>query len=102
MKELIQRIVQKREKRGFVNDPLKIQLMITEEVGEISRELKKSWSMNYEDFDKDKLAEEIADTFTLVAALANAFDIDIQEAVESKFFGADEKRKWKSEQDSFQ
>lgn len=97
MKSLTQRIIQKRTARGFVTDPLKIQLMITEEVGEISRELKRGWSENYDGFDKDRLAEEISDTFVLLVALANEFDIDIETAVESKFFGHDEQRDWKTE-----
>lgn len=42
--QLSQRIVEKRAERGFVTDPLKIHLLLTEEVGEIAGELKRSWS----------------------------------------------------------
>jgi len=96
LKELQQRIVNTRKERGFVNDPLKIQIMLTEEVGEISAELKRLWSKNYDPFSKERVANEIADTFVLLTALASEFDIDLESAVETKFFKADSKRKWAS------
>ncbi len=94
--ELVQKIVAKRAERGFVTDPLKIHVLLTEEVGEIAAELKRTWSKNYSEFSRDKLGEEVADVFCLLAALANEFDIDIERAVEEKFFEADEYRTWKS------
>lgn len=94
--ELVQKIVTKRTERGFVTDPLKLHIMLTEEVGEIAAELKRTWSKNYASFDKSKLGEEIADVFCLLAALAHEFDIDIEKAVREKFFEADEARTWKS------
>jgi len=94
--QLSQRIVAKRAERGFVTDPLKIHLLLTEEVGEIAGELKRTWSKNYEAFDRDKLAEEISDVFCLLVALANEYDILIEEAVEKKFFGKDAAREWKT------
>ncbi|TCS38968.1 hypothetical protein [Reinekea marinisedimentorum] len=91
---LQERINQTRKQRGFVTDPLKIQILLTEEVGEISAELKRLWSKNYEAFSKERIANEIADTFVLLTALANEFEIDLESAVEAKFFQADSKRKW--------
>ena len=96
--EIQERIKTMRAQRGFVTDPLKIQLLLTEEVGEISAELKRLWSTNYDAFDKDSLAEEIADVFTLLAALASAFEIDLEQAVESKFFLKDGNREWRTEE----
>ena len=96
LSELQQRIANTRKDRGFVNDPLKIQIMLTEEVGEISAELKRLWSENYDPFSKDRVANEIADTFVLLSALASEFEIDLAEAVETKFFKADSNRKWAS------
>ena len=96
LQELVNRIVAKRAERGFVTDPLKLHVLLTEEVGEIAAELKRLWSKNYASFDKAKLAEEIADVFCLLSALANEFDIDIERAVEEKFFQADESRTWNS------
>jgi len=94
--QLSQRIVEKRTERGFVTDPLKIHLLLTEEVGEIAGELKRSWSKNYDGFSRERLSEEIGDAFCLLVALANEYDIQIEEAVEKKFFGKDEMRCWKT------
>ena len=72
-------------------------MMLTEEVGEIAAELKKLWSKNYDSFDKNKLAEELSDTFCLLAAMANECDIDLEKAIQDKFFDKDEQRVWKTE-----
>lgn len=96
LKQLSQRIIEKRAGRGFVTDPLKIHLLLTEEVGEIASELKRSWSKNYDGLSRERLAEEISDVFVLLVALANEYDIQIGEAVEKKFFGKDEARDWKT------
>ena len=53
LKVLQERIANIRKERGFVTDPLKIQILLTEEVGEISAELKRLWSKNYDAFSKD-------------------------------------------------
>lgn len=92
------RIKELRQKRGFVTDPNKIQVLLIEEIGEISSELKRRWSQNYDEFTPERLADEIADAFVLLAALASEFNIDIAQAVESKFFSKDSKRLWKSEE----
>ena len=94
--ELQQRIREVRKQRGFVTDPLKIQVLLIEEVGEISSELKRLWSKNYDEFSPDRLADEIADAFVLLSALASEFEIDIAQVVESKFFTKDAERFWKS------
>ena len=96
---LQKRIVETRQARGFVTDPLKIQILLTEEVGEISAELKRLWSSNYDAFSKDRVANEIADTFVLLSALASEFEIDLESAVEKKFFKSDSNRKWASAED---
>ncbi len=95
--DLQERIRLVRKKRGFVTDPTKIQILLTEEIGEISSELKRLWSRNYDDFDSNRLADEIADVFVLLSALACQFQIDIEQAVESKFFLKDAKRDWKTQ-----
>ncbi len=96
LSELQTRISQIRSNRGFVTDPLKIHLLLTEELGEIARELKRLWSTNYEGLSRDRLGDEIADMFALLSALATEFDIDLETAVISKFFGKDSSRLWKS------
>lgn len=94
--ELQARIAAKREERGFGNDPLTLHLLLSEEVGEVAHELKRSVSVNYEPFEVECLADELADTFVVLSALATAFDIDIEAAVEAKFFGKDSARRWRS------
>ena len=84
-----------RAERGFVTDPVKIHLLLSEEIGEIASALKRLWSKNYGEFDRDQLREEIADVFVLLAALATEFDIDIEDAVVDKFFQRDSTREWK-------
>ncbi|MFW5830360.1 MAG: MazG nucleotide pyrophosphohydrolase domain-containing protein [Planctomycetota bacterium] len=96
LSDLTQRIVAKRAERGFVTDPLKLHILLTEEVGEIAAELKRSWSNNYDGFRPDKLAEEIADTFCLLVALADVHGINVGKAVEDKFFTADDSRTWRT------
>ncbi|MCP4140058.1 MAG: hypothetical protein GY755_07175 [Chloroflexi bacterium] len=97
LNDLVKKIAKKRSERGFVTDPLKIHMLLTEEVGEIAAELKKLWSKNYDGFDKNKLAEELSDTFCLLAAMANECEIDLEKAVQDKFFEKDGKRAWKTE-----
>ncbi len=94
--ELQKKISETRTKRGFVTDPIKIHLLLSEEVGEIASELKRLWSQNYDEFSRERLQDEIADTFVLLTALANTFEIDIEQAVINKFFEKDGARNWKS------
>ncbi len=61
-------------------------------MGEVAKELKRTWSANYDAFNQAQLADEIADVFVLLSALASTFEIDI--AVETKFFDKDGKRTW--------
>lgn len=94
MQETVTRI---RSDRGFTLEPLKLLALLVEEVGEVANELKKSWSSNYPDPDPADLANELADTFVLLNALASRFDIDLEHAVESKFIRADALRTWATE-----
>ena len=84
--DLQKAISRTRADRGFVTDPVKLHVLLSEEIGEIASEIKRLWSKNYGDFDRDRLKDEIADVLVLLAALAAEFDIDIEEAVVEKFF----------------
>jgi NTP pyrophosphatase (non-canonical NTP hydrolase) len=93
----IQSLVAKiRRERGFTMDPVRIFALLTEEVGEIASELKRTWSPNYEAFSKQDLACEIADALTCLLALANQFDIDLEKALMHKLVHRDGQRTWKS------
>ena len=96
MTELQKRIVGTRESRCFTTDPVHLVVLLAEEVGEIPREVKRLWSPNYDRFDPDRLAPEIADAFVLLSALASKTGIDIASAVEQKFFADDGEREWRS------
>ncbi len=98
LSELQRRIATTRAERGFVSDPLKIHILLSEEIGEVAAELKRTWSKNYDTFSRERLADELADSFVLIAALATAFDIDLNDALEKKFFEKDAQRAWRSSQ----
>jgi NTP pyrophosphatase (non-canonical NTP hydrolase) len=79
-----------------VTDPAKLQVLLSEEIGEIASAIKGLGSQNYDEFSQARLKEEIADVIVLLVALADQFDIDIEQAVVEKFFEKDGLRKWKS------
>lgn len=79
-----------------MTDPAKLQVLLSEEIGEIASEIKGLGSQNYDEFSQARLKEEIADVIVLLVALADQFDIDIEQAVVEKFFEKDGLRKWKS------
>lgn len=96
LKELQARVVQQRLQRGFTTDPARIFMLLGEEIGEIAGELKRIWSPNYDPFDRDDLQDEIADAMVLLMALADQFDIDVEEAIGQKFFEKDGERAWRT------
>jgi NTP pyrophosphatase (non-canonical NTP hydrolase) len=83
-----------RETRGFTTDPVKLCVLLTEEVGELASEIKRTWSANYDDTTTEKLSEECADVFVVLAAIANAFGINLENAIRDKFFAKDAGRLW--------
>lgn len=93
----LQHLVNKiRQERGFTMDPLRIFILLNEEVGEVARELKRTWSPNYEAFSKADLADELADVLVCLLALANQFDIDLEKVFIEKLVTKDSQREWKS------
>ena len=96
LSELQFAVAAQRRERGFTSDPARILVLLVEEIGEIARELKKTWSPNYGDLDVERLGDELADVFVLLSALASAYEIDLASAVQRKFFEADAERRWPS------
>ena len=96
LRDLQRRIAAVRAERGFTTDPVRLLALLVEEVGEVAGELKKTWSANYPDLVVDELADELADVFVLLSALASEHDIDLGEAVTTKFFERDSTRQWAS------
>lgn len=99
LSELQDLIVATRAERGFTTDPARLVCLLVEEVGEVAAEIKKTWSVNYPDLVVSDLADEVADAFVLLSALASSFDIDIEEAIRSKFVEADGQRRWPTAED---
>lgn len=96
LQELQSLVGEIRRERGFTMDPLRIFVLLDEEVGEVARELKRTWSLNYEAFSKQDLEDEIADVLVCVLALANQFEIDVEKALTKKLLDKDGQRHWKS------
>lgn len=96
MADIQQRVNVIRKARGFTMEPLKICMLLCEEIGEVATELKRAWSKNYDSFSVERLAEEIADVQVCLFALANQFDVDIEQSLDKKFLEKDGKRIWKS------
>ena len=94
MADLQAAIVAKRAERGFVTDPIKLCVLLTEEVGELAQLIKRTWSPNYATPANSEFAEECGDVLVILAAIAQAYDIDLEAAVAEKFFDRDELRTW--------
>lgn len=74
LSELQLAVTAERRARGFTSDSVRILALLIEELGEVARELKRTWSPNYDDLDAERLASEIADVFVLLSALASEWD----------------------------
>jgi NTP pyrophosphatase (non-canonical NTP hydrolase) len=96
LQELQALVHQVRQSRGFTMEPLKIFALLNEEVGEVAAELKRTWSPNYDGFNQDALADELADVLVCLLALANQFDLDVEQALVGKLVEKDSRREWKS------
>lgn len=96
LQELQNLVGKTRRERGFTMDPLRIFVLLDEEVGEVARELKRTWSPNYEAFSKQDLEDEIADVLVCLLALANQFEINVESALARKLLDKDSQRSWKS------
>jgi NTP pyrophosphatase (non-canonical NTP hydrolase) len=96
LRELQDLVAKIRLERGFTMDPVRIFALLTEEVGEVASELKRTWSPNYEAFSKEDLGYELADALTCLLALANQFDIDVESVLMEKLVKRDGQRTWKS------
>lgn len=96
LRELQSMVGEVRRERGFTMDPVRIFVHLTEEVGEIAAQLKRTWSRNYDPFSKKDLEEEMADVLVCILALADRFEIDLEKVLMEKFLHKDGQRHWKS------
>ena len=82
--ELQRRITEERAARGFTTDPVRLLTLLVEELGEVARELKKTWSPNYPAPDPAAVRDELADVMMYLVRLANVLGVDLDEAVQHK------------------
>jgi NTP pyrophosphatase (non-canonical NTP hydrolase) len=71
----------KRQERGFEDSPEHLIMLLTEEVGEIATEVRKSWKGRG---DPAHLGHELIDALTYVLRLAGHFAVDLEQAVRDK------------------
>lgn len=83
MKQTQQRIKEFCEKNNLSNDPQVRMLDIVSEVGEVSKEVLKmsDYGAKKPEF-REELRGELGDLLFSLATLANALDIDLEEALE--------------------
>lgn len=96
LQQLQSLVAKVRQARGFTMDPVRIFALLSEEIGEVAGELKRTWSPNYDTFSKEDLQSEIADALVCLLALANQFEIDLEQALIDKLVVRDGQREWKS------
>ena len=85
----IRRIV---EDKGWTTDPNELFVLLTEEVGELAKEVRKGWTYG-KDKVREEAAEELADVFMYLVDIANHFDVDLDAAVRKKIT-RNEDREW--------
>lgn len=71
----------------FNNTPLELFCYLTEEVGELAKEIRKSEANmdmdNHKKYDSS-LSDELADVFIYILALVNSYNIDLFDALKNK------------------
>jgi len=84
----IQKYIAKMMKiNGFNNTPLELFCYLTEEVGELAKEIRKTeknMDMDIKKEYKSSLKEEIADVFIYLLAICNSYNIDLLKAFKDK------------------
>lgn len=95
LKELQAYIWQKNIDRGFSEESAeKKMLMLTEEVGELARAVRRQVGMGFSaTTNKSEAAEELADILIITLGLASTLNVDIYDALVQKE-EKNAKRKW--------
>jgi NTP pyrophosphatase (non-canonical NTP hydrolase) len=79
--ERIRRVV---AEKGWSTDANEIFVLFTEEVGELAKELRRTWKRGKTAEVREAAAAELADVFMYLVDLANQFDVDLDAAVRKK------------------
>lgn len=87
LNEIQKYITKMMEANGFNNTPLELFCYLTEEVGELAKEIRKTEKNMDMDIKKEYescLKYEIADVFIYLLAICNSYNIDLLEAFKGK------------------
>ena len=80
-------ITKMMEVNGFNNTPLELLCYLTEEVGELAKEIRKNESNMEMDINKkysSNIKDELADVFIYVLTIADKYNIDLLDALKRK------------------
>ena len=75
------------KENNYNNTPLELLCYLTEEVGELAKEIRKNESNMEMDINKkynSNIKDELADVFIYVLAICNSYNIDLLKAFKSK------------------
>jgi NTP pyrophosphatase (non-canonical NTP hydrolase) len=81
LRELVAHVEAKRRERAFEDTPERLAMLLSEELGEVATEVRKSWKGRG---DPQRLGDEIIDALTYVLRLAHAFQVELEGAVRDK------------------
>ena len=87
LNEIQKYITKMMEENGFNNTPLELLCYLTEEVGELAKEIRKNESNMEMDINKkysSNIKDELADVFIYVLTIADKYNIDLLDALKRK------------------
>ena len=87
LNEIQKYITKMMEVNGFNNTPLELLCYLTEEVGELAKEIRKHESNMEMDINKkysSNIKDELADVFIYVLTIADKYNIDLLDALKRK------------------
>jgi len=72
--------------RGWTRSPAELMLLLTEEVGEVAKAIRKEMELGAKKPENtDHLAEELVDVLNYVLDIANRYDIHMEHAFQTKW-----------------
>ena len=87
LNEIQKYITKMMEVNGFNNTPLELLCYLTEEVGELAKEIRKNESNMEMDINKkysSNIKDELADVFIYILTIADKYNIDLLDALKRK------------------
>ena len=87
LNEIQKYITKMMEVNGFNNTPLELLCYLTEEIGELAKEIRKNESNMEMDINKkysSNIKDELADVFIYVLTIADKYNIDLLDALKRK------------------